>query len=174
MVVRTEAGRTGPAGAPAVRNPCAVDRTSRPTPPMRHTTGYEEDRPGHFAPATMDVRLVAATLTSWLVVRLDVTPFGNSVYPENRPESGCVGEPCERRDSPRSRKPRRTRRVRRGVTKWGPAPAVTGRGRCGFPRRRAGSRSSRISAEIRSVNFRMALALTAAYGRDVLVEPEQV
>jgi enamine deaminase RidA (YjgF/YER057c/UK114 family) len=41
----------------------------------------------------------------------------------------------------------------------GLAPAVTGRGRCGFPRRRAGSRSSRISAEIRSVNFRMALGL---------------
>jgi hypothetical protein len=34
-----------------------------------------------------------------------LTPFGNSVYPENRPESGCVGEPCERRDSPRSRTP---------------------------------------------------------------------
>jgi hypothetical protein len=59
------------------------------------------------------------------------------------------------------RKPRRTRRVRRGVTKWGPAPAVTGRGRCGFPRRRTGSRRSRISAEIRSANFRMALKLGA-------------
>ena len=35
---------------------------------MRHTTEYEKDRPGHFAPATMDVSLVAARMTSWLVV----------------------------------------------------------------------------------------------------------